>query len=258
MPTLYNGQAGVMTLEIVSHCWHYAPQLTYQLSSLVLWPPSRAVVKMTVFYASDDTPTETVLRYFAKIDPPRVEWSWRCLPKEKLFRRSIGRNVAALETTADWIWFADADMCFRCGCLDALGQITETLSADLIFPQTIQISDTHSAGDLALDNVAGQPLIADINPAEFVPHHYRRAIGGVQIVRGNTARRVGYCRDLPKYQKPISRWVSPHDDVAFRRTLGTPGEPIDLPELYRIRHARYGPRDEFGHLQNQTESGKPM
>jgi hypothetical protein len=49
-----------MNLEIVSHCWHYAPQLTYQLSSLVLFPPACTDVTMSVFYCEQDRATRTI------------------------------------------------------------------------------------------------------------------------------------------------------------------------------------------------------
>ena len=244
-----------MKLEIVSHCWHYAPQLTYQLGSLVLFPPQVSQVTMTVWFCIEDHATQAVIDYFARHEVPRVTWSFRSLSKERLFRRAIGRNISALETSADWIWFADVDMCFRRNCLDALTEQASAMSADLIFPRTIQISSSHELGDRNLAKVAGHPSLTDIDPADFVPHRYNRAIGGVQIVRGDTARRTGYCRDSRRYQRPLTRWsIMTNDDVAFRQSVGSKGQPIELPGVFRIRHRRYGAHDESGNLQQEVES----
>ncbi len=245
-----------MRLEIVSHCWHYAPQLTYQLSSLVLFPPRQAQVAMTVWYCTEDESTQAVLDYFARHEVPGVTWSFKSLPKERLFRRAIGRNLSALETGADWIWFADVDMCFRSECIDLLADRAGRITNDLIFPHTIRISATHEDGDQLLDIVRGTACVADIDSSTFVVHRYSRAIGGVQIVRGDTARRVGYCRDFPKHQRPLRRWQRTYEDVTFRRSLPESGRPIDLPGLFRIRHCRHGRRDELGNLQRKVENGR--
>lgn len=247
-----------MKLEIVSHCWHYAPHLTYQLSSLILFPPQHADVTMTVFYSDEDHATVEVLSFFNRIEAENLNWSWRRLPKEQLFRRSIGRNLAALETTADWIWFADADMCFRAGCLDALAHLAPAITVPLIFPRTVQISGNHTAGDVALEKSTDRTRVVDIDPADFVTHRYGRAIGGVQIVRGEIAHVVGYNRNSERFQRPIPRWQRCHDDVAFRRSLNTRGEPVELPELYRIRHEKYGRRDEFGRRQQQVRDDRSV
>jgi len=241
-------------LEIVSHCWHYAAHLTYQLSSLVLYPPKNVKVTMTVFYSTEDSATAEVLEYFGSNETPNVQWSWRPLSNERLFRRSIGRNLAALNTNSDWIWFADADMCFRRGCIDALPSNITATATPLIYPRSIFISRTHASGDIALQAVSGRPCVQDIDPLEFEVHRYQRAIGGVQIVHGDAARRVGYNRGSERFQHPIARWQRCYDDVAFRKALGTSGLPIDLPELYRIRHEQFGRRDEFG---RRTRTAKP-
>jgi hypothetical protein len=98
---------GDLKIEIVSHCWNYSHMLVRQLSSLVLFPPARAAVTMTVFYSEEDTATVRLLETFASKEIPGVTWNWCALPKEQLFRRSIGRNQAALRTDADWVWFTD-------------------------------------------------------------------------------------------------------------------------------------------------------
>ncbi len=240
-----------MKLEIVSHCWHYWRQLNYQLSSLVLYPPMKTETTMTVYYSEEDTGTVAVLDFFRQIEVARVTWAFHPLPKRYLFRRSIGRNLSAIGTSADWVWFTDADMCFRSNCLDALAAIAPTIQDSLIYPRFILISPDHAAGDEMLA-AADRPCLADFPPGSFVPHRFPCAVGAVQILRGSVARRLGYNRFSAKYQQPIACWQRCRDDVAFRKTLGSGGRPIELPELYRIRHEKFGPRDEQGVLKTRT------
>ena len=94
---------GDLKIEIVSHCWNYSHMLVRQLSSLVLFPPTRAAVTMTVFYSEEDKDTVRLLETFAGREVAGVTWNWNALPKEQLFRRSIGRNMAAQQTEADWV-----------------------------------------------------------------------------------------------------------------------------------------------------------
>jgi hypothetical protein len=53
-----------MNVEIISHCWRYSRLLTYQLSSLVLYPPQQVRVTATVFLTEEDTPTVDVVNFF--------------------------------------------------------------------------------------------------------------------------------------------------------------------------------------------------
>jgi hypothetical protein len=198
---------------------------------------------MTVFFANEDRSTKEVLDFFGAMDAPRIRWNWCCLPKERVFRRSFGRNQAALATTADWVWFADVDMCFRGNCLDELASHPCGQSAPLVYPRMIRISHSHEAGESALDRVASGPALIDIDPTEFVPWRYDRAIGGVQIVLGDVARSRGYCNGRRRLLKVPSSFGGFSDDIAFRRSLGTEGTPIDLDGVYRIRHVNRLPID---------------
>jgi len=49
------------------------------------------------------------------MEVPNVTWNWMPFEKESLFRRGIGRNQAALNTNAHWVWFTDCDLMFRKG-----------------------------------------------------------------------------------------------------------------------------------------------
>ena len=109
-----------LSLEIVSHCWQYSNMLTYQLSSFVNHPPKKLSLTVTVFYSIEDEGTVDTLAYFSKLSPKNVTWNWQPLANGKLFRRGIGRNMAALTTKSDWIWYADCDIIFHENCLDSL------------------------------------------------------------------------------------------------------------------------------------------
>jgi hypothetical protein len=229
-----------LELEIVSHCWRYGRFLAYQLSSLVLHPPATVSVRMTVFYSPEDRDTAAVLDYFGALDVPGVEWNWQELEPTRLFRRAIGRNLAARATTADWLWLSDCDVLFRDGALDAAGSALRGRDDVLVFPREHRVSDILEHDDPLRRPAAGPQWIVDIDPAEFRSETRDKAVGGFQIVRGDVARAGGYCATIPFYQQPVPRWQKTYEDRTFRWLLGTHGTAVEIPGLYRIRHAEKG------------------
>lgn len=232
-----------MLIDVVSHCYakelpHYANALCYQLSSLILHPPSDCDVRATVCYDPSDQRTMDVLRYFSS----RVPIKGIPLEINRLGRRAIGRNIAAKGTDADRVWFADVDQCYRIGVLDRLCGLSWPLGASMVYPGEIRIHRNHGIGDAATKRVGGEPQIIDIDPAEFISKRYNRAIGGVQIVRGSFAREHGYLDQSPRWMQPLSggEFVSCKCDMAYRsfcRDLG-PIVKVDLPGVFRLRHTQ--------------------
>jgi hypothetical protein len=231
---------GTHDLEIVSHCWHYGRLLTYQLSSLVLHPPESARVRMTVFYAEEDRDTVRVLEHFGALEVPRVSWNWQVLEEPRLFRRSIGRNLAARQTPANWIWFTDCDVTFQAGSLDELCQELEECPALLAFPREHQVSPMLDFDDPILEAATGEPAVLDLDLSRFEPEVREKAVGGFQIVPGDVARAVGYCADIGLYQRPAAGFGNTWEDRTFRWLLGTHGTPLSSSRFYRIRHTPKG------------------
>lgn len=233
-------RGGHLKVEIVSHCWRYAHLLVYQLSSLVLYPPTRADVTLTLFHAVDDEETVRLLEFFGAMEVPGLTWNWQALDKGKLFRRAIGRNLAARKTACDWVWFTDCDVVFHAGCLDALANALQGRRDALVFPREERCSPMLESSDVMLDAGRGAPRILDIDTTRFSARKRNRATGPLQIAHGDVARACGYCDGLRIYQKPSARWAKAHEDRAFRWLLRTQGEPIDVPAVYRIRHVGKG------------------
>ena len=233
-------------IEIVSHCLadiypHYADLLCYQLSSLILDRPRLCDVTVTICYLYADTQTEAVLDLFSKytnselhLNP--IEFGWR----DYLGRRSIGRNKAAMYSDADIVWFSDVDQCYRDGILDQLAKMEWPKEAAMIYPRDIKIHKDHTTGDRAAKLVDGKPRIMGINYTNFIPKHYTRAIGGVQIVRGDFAREHGYLNGIDKWQQPANKPFGDfRDDIAYRKFCQEHGgvRGVDLPGVYRLRHS---------------------
>lgn len=233
-------KTGCLNLEIVSHCWNYAHLLVYQLSSLVGFPPGKVAVTMTVYYCREDRYTKALLERFAALRVPGITWNWRELPRQALFRRSIGRNHAALNTRADWIWFADCDLMFRGGCLDALADALQGRRDALVFPRAERCTPLLEDTDPIL--VAGRERIGilDVDEEWFKEKTRTRAVGAYQITHGDVARKAGYCKCLSYYQRPSDTWRKTREDRAFRWLLRTRGVALDVPGVYRIRHASKG------------------
>ena len=231
-------KTGKLNLEIVSHCWRYGHFLTYQLSSLVNHRTDKFDITMTVFHVPEDEAVTRVLEYFGRMEVPGIIWNWQPLPKEKLFRRSIGRNLAAKVTQADWIWFTDADIIFHENCLDTLADLLQGRDDGLVHPNIGLGTSLLSEDDAILNKGREGPTLLEIPIKQFKPYGgpRKKAKGPHQITHGDIARACGYCDSIGYYQTPAERWMKTYEDRAFRWLIGTHGTPIDIPNVCQIRH----------------------
>lgn len=225
------------SIEVVVHCWRYSRALSWQYRSIYenYWSLEMMgaipvdSVRLTVCCA----PIQFDIATHELIDGIAIKQIVQ--PKSELFNRAIGRNIAARESTADWVWFADADYFFG---PDALRVLAETDPGDgkLFFPRMVLTHHTHAMGDKYLESGWGL-----FNSEHFFPRTMHKAIGGIQIVPGHVAREHGYC-DWPKMQRPVEGdlMADTRSDRAFRASLGTYGTPLDLPGVFRIRHSTSG------------------
>ena len=231
-------------IEIISHCWNYSRLLCYQLSSLLLDPPECRVL-MDVCMTAEDTKTVKMAEWFVNspLRPENVEIKPIMFPREMLLRRAIGRNVLALVTEAHLVWFADCDMPFGKGSLDAM---LEGFKMDEImcYPRHV-MKCSHEHGDELIARVTDTKLAA-IDVESFLPARQNRAIGGIQVVKGETARRWGYLKDSKRYQKPAKNWTRTKEDPVYRkRVAASAGYPLQIQNVFRIRHSKYG-REHVG------------
>lgn len=245
LPSVPSGEAlpartGPLEIEIVTHCWNYAHLLAYQLSSIAQHPPSKGSVRVTVFYTPEDRSTVALLNFFGGMTVPGVTWNWRPLERPHLLRRAIGRNQAALATPADWIWFTDCDVVFDQGSLDSLIEQLQGRRDALVHPREEHCTPLLAEEDPMLTAAADRPRIVEINRERFTPRSCSVAKGPMQITHGDVARACGYCDSLSVYQTPSDRWRKAYEDRAFRWLLRTQGVGLDIPGVYRIRHASKG------------------
>ena len=231
---------GPLSIEIVSHCWGYSRLLAYQLTSLIDHPITDAHVRMTVFHGKEDTRTVNLLAFVKEHSIKNLEWNWRVLPKEQLFRRAIGRNLAALESDADWLWFTDCDLTFQANCLNSLNSALQGRRDALVYPRIESKTDAYAAHDAEQPNALETPELLRVEPAEFIAHQVTRATGPLQITHGDVARSVGYCNAVPYYQQPQARWQKADEDRMFRWLLGTPGLAVDIDGVCRVQHVQKG------------------
>lgn len=233
-------KSGNLDIEIVSHCWNYAHLLNHQLSSLVTFPPTKGSITMTVFYCPEDKNTSELLAFFSKVEVPNITWNWCELPRIALFRRTIGRNKAALETKADWVWFTDCDLMFREGCLDGLIDRLQNRQDALVYPKIERCTSLLTEEDPMLSFDTKNIEVQDIDTTQFTEIERTRATGPLQITHGDIARQCGYCKVLDYYLQPSNTWCKAYEDRAFRWLLRTQGTPLDIPNVYRIRHVVKG------------------
>lgn len=228
--------------------------LVYQLSSLVLHPPKNTDVTMTVYYGEEDTATVALLDFFAQQQVPGVRWNWQVLPRQALFRRAIGRNLAAKQTRADWVWFTDCDLLFGDGCLDGLALALQGRRDVLVYPSSENCTGLLPPEAPILNPPMAPLQVLDFDTSLFSRFPRDRATGPLQITHGKVARTVGYCESLPYYQRPSETWCKAYEDRALRWLLRTQGAPIDVPSVYRIRHVAKG-RYTGGALNTRLRSG---
>lgn len=229
-----------LVIEIVSHCWQYAHLLRYQLSSIVLHAPTDVMITMSVYYCESDVKTLQTLRYFEQIKKTNIRWNWQNFPKEYLFRRAIGRNHAALNTQADWIWFTDCDSIFHQNCFSSLAKQLPLAKSPLVFPLIENRSIPLPAQHQKLNFDPAKTTIVDINAADFMATPITRATGPLQIVNGEVARALGYCKQSEIYQKPARHWCKALEDRVYRWFLGTQGQGLPIEGVYRIQHQEKG------------------
>lgn len=247
-----------ITLEIVSHCWQYSHFLVYQLSSLALTPPQNHRVIMTVYYAKEDEKTAALLEFFSQQVVNNVTWNWQAMPKEELFRRGIGRNRSALNTSADWVWFTDCDVIFKDDCIDKVCEAIKGRREALLYPSHENITPMLADSDPMMQRGAA-PAVIDIDGSEFTQHPLTRATGPMQLVHGDVARAMGYCDRLSIYQKPTQHWRKCYEDILFRWLVGSEGVRLEVGGSYRIRHifkGRYKKGSWFSRLRSGIRRAK--
>ena len=238
------------TIEIVTHCWSgpkvpiYHRLLQLQLSTIVKHVPDGMHIIVTVFYTPYDVRTVEVLSWFTDLLDFDQNVSIQAIPLDEslLFRRAIGRNIAATTSKADVLWFTDCDYCFWDGALLSAHKQCLDSECNMVFPRIVNIHKSHSYGDVLVDKLGQIPLhLASIDPDHFEPRKERKAIGGIQIVKGDWCRQFGYLSETKwvRAVDPSDGFRSCKCDVPFRQSVGR-SEPVDIPGVYRIRHSRAG------------------
>lgn len=234
-----HAKTGHIHLEIVSHCWNYGNMLTYQLSSLVNNPPTKLSVTMTVFYALEDEKTKATIEFFEQIQIENLTWNFQALSMGKLFRRGIGRNMAAQSSQADWLWFTDCDIIFHKNCLDSLAEQVQGKQEALYYPRQERTTEMLSESDPML-SANSEPQIVDIETEHFSLHTRDKAKGAFQIVHADVARAIGYCDKLKMFQTESDRWRKTFEDTAFKWLINSEGLPLEIDGVFQIRHVKKG------------------
>ena len=247
------------SLDVIVHCFaaqlpQYAAMLRVQARSLVKHAPDGSRIKLVVAVAAPehDEPTwaalreiiadRTMLTFAGGTDhvlylSEQVSLHIAVLPREQLFRRAIFRHRWLTRySAADAVWLADCDYSVGPGSIEAiLAQVQN--ETRLVFPKHYWIHSDHAAGDRAWQAVlAGQDFV---ELSDFKQIEAKVALGGMQILGGSTAKRVGYLGDS-KWQRPADSerpFACFFDDSVWRRKHFRDAQPIEIPNLYRMRHS---------------------
>jgi hypothetical protein len=233
------------SVRIITHCWaerypQYAAFLTYQLSSLILHPPSCRFV-IVVCYSDNDDRTHKVLRWFLT-NTDHEDLALVALPMnpQRLGRRAIGRDLATKGIEENSVFFTDVDYCFGDGCIDAIAGIDWLDDISIAHPNSLMMQNNHELGDKYWKSVLDDPKIVDVNTSDFFRSKQSRAIGGMQIVGGNFANHYGYLADT-EWQNPChpgEEFKNFKDDVIYRNFCKKYGsqKALSIPNMFRLRH----------------------
>ena len=232
-----------MLYHVVTHCYakslpHYAALLRYHLSGFLLHPPKSGEVSVDVHTTKDDIATVRVLEDFMGLHSDADMFRGVFMDDACVGRRAIGRNFSALKSAADWVIFTDVDHVWQGEALDRIGKVVQLPTNAMHFPPEILIAKDHDVGDQIWRK---EGLLLDVDPSLFIPKFYNRAIGGVQIVTGDFARRHGYLNNThwtsPTSRKPFADF---RDDIAYRKFCEIAGDTVKIDKIkgiYRIRHS---------------------
>lgn len=232
-------------IEIVSHCWGgdlpiYPHLLRAQGLSIIHHSQHKCRVVWTICYnTSDDAVVEVLDELEPALFSAGVHIKRIPLSVPHLFERSIGRNVAALSSQADCVWFCDCDYLFSGSCFDlAINQTAFRLDS-IVYPRIVSVT-SHQDGDGIIRRMGDKKELTEEDLALFYGRTERKAIGGIQIVNGDLARFRGYL-DGTKWQKPkadTSRGnFSTVSDVKYRSYIGKQVPTKFITGVHRIRHS---------------------
>jgi hypothetical protein len=227
----------------------YAQHLRFQVAALRHWPPTKCRVTYTCFFTYEDMETSSVVGKLARhqsVLPDNVVLAFVPLEPAALFRRAIGRNMVAKETTADVVWFTDIDYFAGPSCLDSIAELVDKHSG-LVFPETYWINreSEHGTPWQTGDQIVRwgrQETWPKADLSLFAEKRQRVCIGGMQIVGGELARRIGYL-DGTKWVEPVDPSLgfrSCRCDAAFRRSNRLDARKLPIRGMYRLRHGTDG------------------
>lgn len=246
------------SITIVTHCYavtlpQYAQMLKWQLASLYHYTPANVRVIVDVYTSPDDRDTTAICDLLGDKMPKTVRICKHFLQRDELFRRAIGRDMSATACGTDVIWFTDADYLFGEGCLASVfEQIVPT--DGLRWPKYVETHHDsingkhHEMGDKILKDHVANVLPVPV-ASYFAPARKRKAIGGIQIIGGALARKIGYLRntDWVKPIDPSNGFLSCKCDRIWRTRNAEVLNPkaLNIPNVLRMRHSKDG-RDYDG------------
>lgn len=250
-----------MSLEIVTHCYSseevpiYHKLLALQINSLfsmetndiVTMARTRKInVQLTICYTPDDPLTSAVVDAAAMHEQNKITIAAVKQEKSELFRRAIGRNIAAKNTGAEVVWFTDCDHLFHYAAIRAAHKLGQEIRPHsdryMIHPEHVMIHRAHDLGDALIENAFDYEFgKLKIPKTQFMPRRERKAIGGLQIVPGWLAKSQGYL-DGTKWVEPVDseHFLSCKCDVPFRKEVCKGSYAKTIPGVYRVRHTRAG------------------
>jgi len=235
------------TIMTIVHCWNppgndqYAQHLRFLLASRIHYPPTKCKSYLYICHAGDPATMSVMHEFKEVLIGDNCSTAWCYAAPEQLFRRAILRHRLSYETFCDIVHFADVDYFYGPGCLDSIAEVMDR-SSGLCIPSHYWICRDHLTGDDIVEEARFEAALPKAELSLFNRKQQKVAIGGLQFVGGDLARRVGYfCGE--RRMRPVDAargFRSCRCDKWWRQYNKLKATRVGIENLYRLRHSSDG------------------
>ena len=236
----------------------YAHLLRWQLSTIEKSNNPEVDLRVVVVmapYLDDPLANDVYMEFASKKDTLWFDLQNLVCEPSELFQRACGRNKAVQTFESDVWWFTDCDYLFGDEVFKHAEFIVKFFEGDgyegevVFYPHTVNQNVNKEVGErlIQLSRDGCSLDVGLVNADQWQEAHYRKAIGGIQIVHNDAVKDKGYLAGT-KWTKPLSEdeimqgWRGCRCDRRFRTQVGS-SQGVGIPNVYRIRHQERG-RDQ--------------
>ena len=233
----------MQSISIAVQCDSFQRRLCWMISSCLGHIPEGMDLGFSVAYIKGKGKPSVPEVYEVFKDKIRMELIEYPDHQEFQYRGWV-RNKQLETTKADWITFADSDMCYPPDFFQVLQQqlLTDKYKNNPHCLISARFSTTLAETEAVLNQYQYPCIIEDTwNKVKDLPGERKANIGAGYFQMANVALLKArpdnyYCEPGVKYDQPWEKFAKANSDKHFRRRLGR--EKISLPVQIHLQHVR--------------------